>query len=88
MATLHWVPGMKVLGGDRITEDTLAIAPNCVPDYGDAATLGCLLKQIRESSLSLQEAESIAAGIYRYLIGVIDVADVVSDVLPILERAS
>jgi len=43
-----WVPGMRVLGGDRITERTLAIDPGALPDLTDPATLGCLLALVRE----------------------------------------
>jgi hypothetical protein len=42
-----WLPGMRVLGGDRITEHTLAIEHGCLPDLTDAATLGCFLALIR-----------------------------------------
>lgn len=44
-----WMPGMLVLGGDRITENTLAVLHGVVPDLTDAATLGCLLALVREA---------------------------------------
>ncbi|MFM1749791.1 MAG: hypothetical protein RLZZ188_3457, partial [Verrucomicrobiota bacterium] len=45
----RWMPGMRVLGGDRITERTLAIDHGCLPDLRDPATLGCLLALVREA---------------------------------------
>jgi hypothetical protein len=45
----RWMPGMRVLGGDRITERTLAIDHGCLPDLTDAATMGCLLALAREA---------------------------------------
>jgi hypothetical protein len=45
----RWMPGMRVLGGDRITERTLAIDHGCLPDLTDAATMGCLLALVREA---------------------------------------
>ena len=40
-----WRPGMRVWGGDRITEDTLGVTPGCIPDIADptGATDGALL---------------------------------------------
>jgi len=45
----RWMPGMRVLGGDRITERTLAIDHGAFPDLTDPATLGCLLALVREA---------------------------------------
>jgi len=46
----RWMPGMRILGGSRVTESTLAVQGWCLPDLRDPATLGCLLALVREAT--------------------------------------
>ena len=45
----RWMNGMLLLGGDRVTERTIAIAHGSLPDLSDPATVGCLFVLVREA---------------------------------------
>lgn len=44
-----WMAGMLLLGGDRITEQTLGVRLGSIPDPIDPATLGCIAALVRKA---------------------------------------
>jgi hypothetical protein len=45
----YWMPGMRIAVGARVSDRTLAIELDSLPDLTDPATLGCLLALVREA---------------------------------------